>query len=183
MFLQFKAFTIKSLVPHARCATKKAGGSTSNGRTSRPKFLGFKAMHNAKVESGNIIMRQRGTKWHCGTGVGLGKDYTIYATTPGRVVVHYDLERQRRLISVDEFSGTKHSAHFLPSRSAMKQRLRDSINVAEYLKLDYKGRYDYVIQKIQELGTKVQEGKKQELAERVQMKDQRKFNLLDLTML
>ncbi|KAI8819731.1 ribosomal protein L27, partial [Fimicolochytrium jonesii] len=84
-----------------RFATKKAGGSTKNGRTSQPKYLGFKALHNAKVEPGNIIIRQRGTEWHPGHNVGMGKDHTLFALIPGRVVLHYDLEKRRRIVSVD----------------------------------------------------------------------------------
>jgi large subunit ribosomal protein L27 len=66
-------------------AHKKAGGSTSNGRDSNPKMRGIKRFGGEDVISGNIIVRQKGTKFHPGTGVGMGKDFTIYATTAGRV--------------------------------------------------------------------------------------------------
>ncbi len=66
-------------------AHKKAGGSSRNGRDSVGKRLGVKKFGGEKVVPGNIIIRQRGTKWHPGTGVGLGKDYTIFALIEGHV--------------------------------------------------------------------------------------------------
>ncbi len=66
-------------------AHKKAGGSSRNGRDSPGKRLGIKKYGGEAVVPGNIILRQRGTKWHPGNGVGLGRDYTIYAVVPGRV--------------------------------------------------------------------------------------------------
>jgi len=66
-------------------AHKKAGGSTSNGRDSNPKYRGVKKFGGEKVISGNIIVRQCGTKFHPGVGVGMGKDFTIFATQEGNV--------------------------------------------------------------------------------------------------
>ncbi len=66
-------------------AHKKAGGSSRNGRDSESKRLGVKKFGGEKVVAGNIIIRQRGTKWHPGSNVGLGKDYTIFALTEGAV--------------------------------------------------------------------------------------------------
>jgi large subunit ribosomal protein L27 len=66
-------------------AHKKAGGSTRNGRDSNPKYLGIKIYGGQAVEAGNIIVRQRGTKWHPGDNVGLGKDHTLFALTDGQV--------------------------------------------------------------------------------------------------
>ena len=66
-------------------AHKKAGGSSRNGRDSQAKRLGVKKFGGEAVVAGNIIIRQRGTKWHPGTGVGLGKDHTIYALVDGAV--------------------------------------------------------------------------------------------------
>ncbi|AZN70460.1 50S ribosomal protein L27 [Georhizobium profundi] len=66
-------------------AHKKAGGSSRNGRDSESKRLGVKKFGGENVISGNILVRQRGTKWHPGTGVGLGKDHTIFAVTDGQV--------------------------------------------------------------------------------------------------
>ena len=66
-------------------AHKKAGGSSRNGRDSAGKRLGIKAYGGERVIPGNIIARQRGTQWHPGTNVGLGKDHTIFALTAGNV--------------------------------------------------------------------------------------------------
>ena len=66
-------------------AHKKAGGSSRNGRDTAGKRLGVKIFGGQKVISGNIIVRQRGTKFHPGTGVGIGLDHTIFATAEGVV--------------------------------------------------------------------------------------------------
>jgi large subunit ribosomal protein L27 len=66
-------------------AHKKAGGSSRNGRDTAGRRLGVKKFGGETVIAGNIIIRQRGTKWHPGTGVGLGKDHTIYALVDGNV--------------------------------------------------------------------------------------------------
>ncbi len=66
-------------------AHKKAGGSSRNGRDTAGRRLGVKKFGGEAVIAGNILVRQRGTKWHPGTGVGLGKDHTIYALVDGTV--------------------------------------------------------------------------------------------------
>ena len=66
-------------------AHKKAGGSSRNGRDSESKRLGVKKFGGEQVLAGNIIVRQRGTKWHPGDNVGLGKDHTLFALTDGCV--------------------------------------------------------------------------------------------------
>ena len=66
-------------------AQKKAGGSTKNGRDSESKRLGVKRYGGERVIPGNIIVRQRGTKWHPGSGVGMGTDHTIFAKVEGEV--------------------------------------------------------------------------------------------------
>ena len=66
-------------------AHKKAGGSSRNGRDSAGQRLGVKKFGGEEVIAGNIIIRQRGTTYHPGTGVGLGRDYTIFATIDGNV--------------------------------------------------------------------------------------------------
>ena len=66
-------------------AHKKAGGSSRNGRDTAGRRLGVKKFGGEEVVAGNIIIRQRGTKWHPGTGVGLGKDHTINALGDGSV--------------------------------------------------------------------------------------------------
>lgn len=67
-------------------AHKKAGGSTRNGRDSRPKYLGIKRYGGQLVNAGEIIVRQRGTKFHPGMHVGIGTDHTLFALKAGRVV-------------------------------------------------------------------------------------------------
>ena len=66
-------------------AHKKAGGSSRNGRDSHSQRLGLKTFGGESVLAGNIIARQRGTKWHPGANVGLGKDHTLFALTDGQV--------------------------------------------------------------------------------------------------
>lgn len=66
-------------------AHKKAGGSSRNGRDTEGRRLGLKKSGGQAVVAGNIIVRQRGTKWHPGKNVGLGRDYTIFALTDGKV--------------------------------------------------------------------------------------------------
>ena len=78
-------------------AHKKGQGSVKNGRDSQSKRLGVKKFGGQQVIAGNIIIRQRGTKWVPGTGVGLGKDYTIFAVTDGTV----RFDRDGRRVNVD----------------------------------------------------------------------------------
>jgi large subunit ribosomal protein L27 len=66
-------------------AHKKAGGSSRNGRDSEGRRLGVKKFGGESVLGGNIIVRQRGTKWHAGANVGMGKDHTLFALTEGKV--------------------------------------------------------------------------------------------------
>ncbi len=66
-------------------AHKKAGGSSRNGRESQSKRLGVKVYGGEAINAGSIIVRQRGTKYHPGPNVGIGKDHTLYATTTGHV--------------------------------------------------------------------------------------------------
>ena len=78
-------------------AHKKGQGSVKNGRDSQSKRLGVKKFGGQQVIAGNIIIRQRGTKWIPGLGVGLGKDYTIFAVTDGTV----RFDRDGRRVNVD----------------------------------------------------------------------------------
>ena len=82
-------------------ATKKAGGSSKNGRDSAGRRLGIKKFGGQKVVAGNIIARQRGTKWHPGENVGIGKDHTIYSLATG-VVKFYKAggRRSKTFVSV-----------------------------------------------------------------------------------
>lgn len=82
-------------------AHKKAGGSTRNGRDSNPKMLGVKVYGGQTVVAGNIIVRQRGTEFHAGANVGMGRDHTLFATTDG--IVKFEVKGQfgRRYVSVE----------------------------------------------------------------------------------
>lgn len=75
-------------------AHKKAGGSSRNGRDSQSKRLGVKKFGNEAVVAGNIIIRQRGTKWHAGVNVGMGVDHTLFAKADGMVVFKQKGPRQ-----------------------------------------------------------------------------------------
>jgi large subunit ribosomal protein L27 len=66
-------------------AQKKGGGSTRNGRDSKPKMLGVKVFGGQTVSAGSIIVRQRGTRFHAGTNVGMGRDHTLFALVDGKV--------------------------------------------------------------------------------------------------
>ena len=79
-------------------AHKKGLGSSRNGRDSNPKMLGVKVFAGETVSGGEIIVRQRGTRFHPGTGVGIGRDHTIFATQAG--VVQFKPTRKGRTISV-----------------------------------------------------------------------------------
>lgn len=81
-------------------AHKKAGGSTNNGRDSESKRLGVKRYGDESVIAGNIIVRQRGTKFHAGTNVGLGKDHTIYAKADGKVKFEVKGPKNRKFVSI-----------------------------------------------------------------------------------
>lgn len=80
-------------------AHKKGLGSSRNGRDSNPKMLGVKVFAGQAVTGGEIIVRQRGTRFRPGEGTGIGRDHTIYAARPG--VVAFSQGRKGRLISVD----------------------------------------------------------------------------------
>ena len=81
-------------------AHKKGQGSVKNGRDSNSKRLGVKKFGGEVVIAGNILIRQRGTKWHPGANVGMGKDHTLFATADGRVRFH-DGKLGRKYVSVD----------------------------------------------------------------------------------
>jgi large subunit ribosomal protein L27 len=79
-------------------AHKKAGGSSRNGRDSAGRRLGVKKFGDQQVLAGNIIVRQRGTKFHPGVNVGIGKDHTLFATSHGRV--RFGIKAGRAFVSV-----------------------------------------------------------------------------------
>jgi large subunit ribosomal protein L27 len=83
-------------------AHKKAGGSTRNGRDSISKRLGVKRFGGQLVKSGEILVRQRGTRFHAGKGVGCGRDHTLYALVGGIVQFSVKGEKNRKYIMINE---------------------------------------------------------------------------------
>ena len=81
-------------------AHKKGVGSSRNGRDSNPKYLGVKIYGGQAIDAGNIIVRQRGTQFHPGPGVGLGRDHTLYALLDGKVEFSTKGPHMRRTVSV-----------------------------------------------------------------------------------
>ncbi|KAJ6832952.1 uncharacterized protein M6B38_342455 [Iris pallida] len=88
-----------------RWATKKTAGSTKNGRDSNPKFLGVKKFGGERVIPGNIIVRQRGTRFHPGDYVGMGKDHTLFAMKEGQVRFERHKLSGRKWVHVDPKEG------------------------------------------------------------------------------
>ncbi len=81
-------------------AHKKAGGSTRNGRDSESKRLGVKRFGGQQVAAGNILVRQRGTRFHAGDNVGCGKDHTLFATADGVVKFEVKGPQKRKYVSI-----------------------------------------------------------------------------------
>ncbi|MDR0274168.1 MAG: 50S ribosomal protein L27 [Burkholderiaceae bacterium] len=81
-------------------AHKKGGGSTRNGRDSKPKMLGVKAYGGQQVSAGAIIVRQRGTRFHAGRNVGMGKDHTLFALADGQVAFATQGPLNRQTVTV-----------------------------------------------------------------------------------
>ncbi|MCK5898866.1 MAG: 50S ribosomal protein L27 [Methylococcales bacterium] len=81
-------------------AHKKAGGSTRNGRDSNSKRLGVKRYGGETVPAGSIIVRQRGTRFHAGDNVGIGKDHTLFATATGKIIFQTKGAKNRKFVSV-----------------------------------------------------------------------------------
>jgi large subunit ribosomal protein L27 len=82
-------------------AHKKAGGSTRNGRDSNPKYLGVKRYGGESVLAGNIIVRQRGTRFHAGDNVGVGRDHTLFALADGKVKFENKGLPKRKYVSIE----------------------------------------------------------------------------------
>ncbi len=81
-------------------AQKKGGGSTRNGRDSQPKMLGVKVFGGQTVSAGSIIVRQRGTRFHAGTNVGMGRDHTLFALVDGTITFDVKGSLNRKTVSV-----------------------------------------------------------------------------------
>ncbi len=91
-------------------AHKKAGGSSRNGRDSNPKMLGVKLFGGEKVAGGNVIVRQRGTKFWAGENVGMGKDHTLFALTEGQVAFKSGFKRRTYVSVINAMNPTAKSA-------------------------------------------------------------------------
>ena len=94
-----KAVVQAEILEHAR--HKKAGGSTRNGRDSNPKYLGVKRYGGQLVNAGEILVRQRGTRFHPGEGVGLGRDHTLFALISGLVKFTIKGPKNRQFVVID----------------------------------------------------------------------------------
>ncbi len=101
--IKFGAVSMKQsphILTQIRTATKKAGGSTNNGRDSAGRRLGIKAHANVKVNAGSIIARQRGKKWYPGENVGMGKDHTLFAKVDGVVNFSAHPWKKKKVVNV-----------------------------------------------------------------------------------
>ncbi|CAN6478222.1 unnamed protein product [Victoria cruziana] len=108
-----------------RWATKKTAGSTKNGRDSLPKNLGVKKFGGEKVIPGNIIVRQRGTRFHPGDYVGMGKDHTLFALKEGRVRFEKHKLSGRKWVHVDPLDG--HVLHPIYTKETMETLSASSV--------------------------------------------------------
>ncbi|MBR7059549.1 MAG: 50S ribosomal protein L27 [Neisseriaceae bacterium] len=88
-------------------ASKKAGGSSKNGRDSEAKRLGVKAYGDELIPAGSIIVRQRGTRFHAGENVGMGKDHTLFAKVDGYVQFSVKGALKRQTVSVRPYTGVE----------------------------------------------------------------------------
>ncbi|HRD83595.1 MAG TPA: 50S ribosomal protein L27 [Rubrivivax sp.] len=83
-------------------AQKKGGGSTRNGRDSQPKMLGVKVFGGQQVNAGSIIVRQRGTRFHAGANVGMGRDHTLFALVDGKVAFQVKGASNRQTVTIQQ---------------------------------------------------------------------------------
>jgi large subunit ribosomal protein L27 len=93
---------VNGLINQVRFASKKQGGSTQNNKDSNPKYLGLKLFGGQHCIPGNIIVRQRGKRFHPGTNVGIGKDHTIFSLVEGNVYFTKDKKKKRTFIHVKQ---------------------------------------------------------------------------------
>ncbi|KAJ3208220.1 hypothetical protein HDU67_006940 [Dinochytrium kinnereticum] len=189
------------LAQQVRHATKKSGGSSSNGRTSQPKMLGVKRGQGSEVNPGDIIIRQRGTKWHPGPGVGLGRDHTLYSFKSGRVVFRYDIATQKRIVGVidadhtslpslikNDIDGATALVGEPPlsgsgSRTEAKNRLANALDAEHYLSLSHMDRYKYVLNMSRRLAEEDQQRQADSLSLRLMQPKRGRFSLVDLTLI
>ncbi|CAM6118767.1 unnamed protein product [Calypogeia fissa] len=113
-----------------RWATKKAGGSSNNGRDSLPKNLGVKKFGGQKVIPGNIVVRQRGTRFHPGHFMGMGRDHTLFALVAGNVRFEKDPRTKRKWVHVDPEGGIPIHPLFQSSKSGPTESASTTENIA-----------------------------------------------------
>lgn len=180
-----------------RWATKRTAGGTQNTKDSAGKHLGLKCTSGTPVDDGVIIVRQRGTKFRPGFGVGIGRDHTLFATRQGVVRFWYDLPRDRHYVCVDDGSLP---TPIMPSKDEAKRRLASMVNLEKYMELRGEDRHRYIMQLVRQYdedlrkevhevaerwisGEMIGASKDSELASRVQGRRMRRMNLVDLTKL
>ena len=100
-------------------AHKKAGGSSRNGRDSNPKFLGVKRGGGQVVKAGEILVRQRGSRFHPGAFVGMGRDHTLFSVAAGRVLFEKRGNPRRRFVSIVPAPANPDSAKPVPANPAV----------------------------------------------------------------
>jgi len=91
-------------------AHKKAGGSSRNGRDSNPKMLGVKVFGGQAIVGGNVIVRQRGTRFHAGENVGMGRDHTLFALCDGKVAFREGFKRRTYVSVITEQAALNRAA-------------------------------------------------------------------------
>ncbi|KAJ1540003.1 54S ribosomal protein L2 mitochondrial, partial [Nowakowskiella sp. JEL0078] len=112
-----------------RHASKKTGGSTKNNRDSQPKYRGIKIQNGDIANTGNVIVRQVGSNFHESEGVLRCVDFTLIANKCGRVRFWYDLERQRRMVSIDDGTHTPQIVDKLwPTKTEVKKAIVERID-------------------------------------------------------
>ncbi|TPX38148.1 hypothetical protein SmJEL517_g00145 [Synchytrium microbalum] len=168
------------ILQQVRTATKKSSGGSANGRDSQPKHLGIKRGDGAIVQPCDILVRQRGNQFHAGINVTTSKDYTLHALVAGRVKIHYDLARRRRIVSIDD--GSNSLSVVMRTQQEAKQMLADAINVPKYMSMDAASKYRYVLDKVEEIKKQDEATVKANAVQHL-LNRTRKMDLVDLTLL
>ncbi len=162
-----------------RWATKKVAGGKRNTKDSAGKRLGLKKTQGSLVEIGQIIVRQRGTKFHPGSGCFLGRDHTLHAERNGVVKFWYDLPRRRAYCAVDDGS----LEPWLPTKDESKKRLASMVDLEKYMGLYREDRHRYMMELVQQYDQEMQK-ETVELAKKwVETRQRRLPGLIDLTKL
>lgn len=176
-------FTPSRLFIQVRTATKKTGGSSRNGRDSRPKFLGVKVTHATSVQNGQILALQRGLKWHPGVNVIASKTHALHSTIDdGVVLFHYDLNTGKRIVSVLDKDDPVPRDLFYPTRDYIKKLISERVDGSKYVALGRVAKYRYIREVMKSLVQEIT-AKQLEYKEKACMqRGLRRFRLLDLTL-